>query len=153
MVSGRGQEENPVPDAVGPDARPRGGVEEHDWEARLQAAVAETLRKREEQRATRQEFAERRRHGLAARHQQKLARSSPRGSRGTQRGRGAAGGDMPQPTRTITLDVSALSAVDLKNLAHVAGRAAGSTAIGTSAVAALGQLARDAARLAREVTA
>ncbi|TWG23580.1 hypothetical protein FHX34_102129 [Actinoplanes teichomyceticus] len=60
---------------------------------------------------------------------------------------------MPQPTRTITLDVSALSAVDLKNLAHVAGRAAGSTAIGTSAVAALGQLARDAARLAREVTA
>lgn len=40
---------------------------------------------------------------------------------------------MPQPTRTITLDVSALSAVDLKNLAHVAGRAAGSTAIGTSA--------------------
>lgn len=44
-----------------------------DWEARLQAAVAKTLQQRRVKLAERAMFAERRNHGLKARHAQKLA--------------------------------------------------------------------------------
>lgn len=45
-----------------------------DWEKRLERAVAEAMRRRRARKAERQEFAERRSHGLAARHEAKLAR-------------------------------------------------------------------------------
>lgn len=45
-----------------------------DWEARLRAAVEETLRKRAKRRAERLEFQTRRNYGLQARHAAKLAR-------------------------------------------------------------------------------
>lgn len=46
-----------------------------EWQERLRDAVAETLRKRARRRADRQAFAERRNHGLAARHAAKLRRN------------------------------------------------------------------------------
>jgi hypothetical protein len=49
-------------------------IPEIDWEARLRAAVEETLRKRARRNAERAEFKRRRNHGLKARHQQKLNR-------------------------------------------------------------------------------
>lgn len=53
------------------------GIEPIDWDARLRAAVEETLRKREARRNERETFARRRNHGLKARHAAKLARNSP----------------------------------------------------------------------------
>lgn len=47
---------------------------EDEWQERLERSAAETLRRRRARRAERQEFAERRNHGLAARHEAKLAR-------------------------------------------------------------------------------
>jgi hypothetical protein len=49
-------------------------IEPTDWEARLQAAVAETLRKRARRREERRQFGARRRAGLVARHRDKLLR-------------------------------------------------------------------------------
>lgn len=51
------------------------GYSDEEWEKRLRAAVAETLRKRQQRRAERAEFKRRRDHGLAARHSAKLART------------------------------------------------------------------------------
>jgi hypothetical protein len=45
-----------------------------EWDKRLERAVAETLRRRRARKAERQELAERRNHGLRARHTAKLAR-------------------------------------------------------------------------------
>lgn len=63
---------------------------EIDWQARLRAAVEETLRKAAARRVERAELKARRKVGLERRHARKLARANPRGSRGHQRGRGAA---------------------------------------------------------------
>jgi hypothetical protein len=48
-----------------------------DWDARLRAAVAETVAKRQGRRDERSAMAERRDHGLAQRHAAKLARKPP----------------------------------------------------------------------------
>lgn len=48
-------------------------TEPDDWPSRLQAAVAETLRKRAERRDLRRQLDERRAYGLAQRQRQKLA--------------------------------------------------------------------------------
>ncbi|MEV0156885.1 hypothetical protein AB0H57_24580 [Micromonospora sp. NPDC050686] len=47
-------------------------TEQAEWQERLQAAVAETLRKREERKRIRDEFAAARTIGLKRRHHQKL---------------------------------------------------------------------------------
>jgi hypothetical protein len=49
-------------------------MSDDEWEERLREAVAETLRKRARRKAERQELAQRRQHGLASRHNAKLAR-------------------------------------------------------------------------------
>ncbi|MET8150240.1 hypothetical protein ACIBSW_13115 [Actinoplanes sp. NPDC049668] len=49
-----------------------------DWEARLRAAVEETLRKRAQRRDERAEFKRRRDYGLQQRHAAKLARQQNR---------------------------------------------------------------------------
>lgn len=61
-----------------------------DWEARLRAAVEETLRRRAARREERRQLAEARAAGLEERHRRKLARTAARGGRGRSRGRGAA---------------------------------------------------------------
>jgi hypothetical protein len=58
-----------------PDEVDRPQPVDNGWEQRLRDAVADTLRRRAEAAAWRAEFAERRRHGLAARHREKLARA------------------------------------------------------------------------------
>jgi hypothetical protein len=53
-----------------------------DWDARIRAAVAETLRKRARRRAERQELDTRRQAGLIRRHAAKLARNRQAEARG-----------------------------------------------------------------------
>jgi hypothetical protein len=73
---------NPVPDVV--DERGVAtDIKPIDWEARIQAAVAETLQKRQARRAERQELDVRRQAGLTARHARKLARNR-RASKGEE---------------------------------------------------------------------
>jgi hypothetical protein len=50
-------------------------IEPIDWDARLQAAVEETLRKRAQRKAERLEFKRRRDYGLKARYAAKEARN------------------------------------------------------------------------------
>lgn len=49
-----------------------------EWQERLRAAVEKTLRTRQARRAEREQLTERRNHGLAARHNAKLARTPPK---------------------------------------------------------------------------
>ena len=74
---------NPPPQERSTHDRSPGVAEEHprskeqdEWQERLRAAVAETLALRARKAAMRAEFAERRKHGLIARHNAKLRRNA-----------------------------------------------------------------------------
>ncbi len=81
-----------------PDSGSATAAGEIDWLARFAAARAERLRHREERRRAQAEFAEARRHGLAARHATKLARLRVTRATGGVRGPAScAGGDFAAP--------------------------------------------------------
>lgn len=99
-----------APGALGPDVVDDQGaaadlkpaaVEPIDWDARIRDAVAETLRKRDARRTERQELAERRTAGLAARHARKLGRQTrtqpQRGRRGVVVDQGDRDQEPPTP--------------------------------------------------------
>lgn len=48
-----------------------------EWQERLRAAIEKTIRARQARKAERDAFAERRKHGLAARHAARLTRTQP----------------------------------------------------------------------------
>lgn len=69
------QDQDHSPDeGAAADLKPT-GFEPIDWDARLRAAVEQTLEKQEARRITRAEFRARRDAGLQARHAEKLARN------------------------------------------------------------------------------
>lgn len=110
-----------------------------EWQQRLEAAVADTIRRRTARLAERQQLDARRQAGLTARHGTKLARNRQRST-------------MPDDTPAVlTIDTAGLTARDLRDLAHAATRVAGARSISIPLAAALGRLAASAADLARAV--
>ncbi|MEW2382323.1 hypothetical protein AB0873_09555 [Micromonospora sp. NPDC047707] len=120
------------------DLRDVADAERGDWQARLEAAVAETLRRRAERRRIREEHQAARTVGLVHRNRARLARA-----------RTAPGGaTMPTTPNTVgdvlTVDVSDLPDADLASVAGALARVAGFRTLNTAAVLILGQLAQQA---------
>ena len=119
-----------------PDSGSATPVEQIDWLARFAAARADRQRHREERRRAQAEFAEARRHGLAARHATKLARIHAARALGAARGpEPCAGGhfDAHDPARAAA--VQSASAAGGSSCAERVVASAGAVAVESASAA------------------